>query len=817
MGKIKKRRHTPKNCHLRRKHNTKIHLKKKNNFGSFCKMSEKKCSFENISPDICEIISFVDTNASKITVQEKSLFKKCDSSLHETDIVIENDLGKHSSSNVIEINNSASTSISSFNPGLSRKKRKLNESVSDAGANLVDPNETLKTLPPDDGILDDSLKIVGCVLNRTKRTSLSNFLPKRKNRSFDRVVTSTSLNEAHSSSANIQDITPIPIFKRRKVMKMMRNRANLVCRRNITLGNLVKRKNTPLKKATNMDVTPFIDLGGSSLVASTGCQTDSLGIISLDSDDDKTVDSSTINNKTTLSNNNNCIEIMECRVKQSHTNLDNSDVIFVNEFSQDAAKQNDKRAEQLSLDFISLNSSKPKAFKHTHNLPGTSFWGNDILLLETPKSQINQSNRINANNISPSPCERHVLPNKSCPNSGLEIPKTRQNHNEVLGMSDLFIEDRVGNRKNKQNVKENISKTARNRKFGNNSRSSTLATSNTADTSSGTGNNIYNPNSDTVLTGLRPVIIDGSNVAMRHGFGNRFSCRGLEICIEYFLKRKHKVIAFVPTFRKSIFHCTDPNILDKYEKSGQVVLTPSRRVQGSLIVAYDDRQEMRLGVTYNSLKQLRVSLQRLYCLDQDRQGVQGSHPNPSSHKERFGGAPLRSQVVWKLGTSLIEEREVSTLGIDLREDLLQEPESDVVDGRVGAGTSEDIDSFLVLPAKLEGDTLGKQLKNIKKLQDQDPGTQHILLQLTKDNNSDTKSAERSKWSARFIVQAAHEMGGVIVSTDNYRDLLEENPAWKDTIEKRLLMFTWVDDILMFPQDPLGRNGPRLEEFLRFPS
>ena len=38
---------------------------------------------------------------------------------------------------------------------------------------------------------------------------------------------------------------------------------------------------------------------------------------------------------------------------------------------------------------------------------------------------------------------------------------------------------------------------------------------------------------------------------------------------------------------------------------------------------------------------------------------------------------------------------------------------------------------------------------------------------------------------RFIVQYAAECGGVIVSTDNYRDLLEENPAWRETIEKRL--------------------------------
>jgi hypothetical protein len=38
---------------------------------------------------------------------------------------------------------------------------------------------------------------------------------------------------------------------------------------------------------------------------------------------------------------------------------------------------------------------------------------------------------------------------------------------------------------------------------------------------------------------------------------------------------------------------------------------------------------------------------------------------------------------------------------------------------------------------------------------------------------------------RFIVQYAAECGGVIVSTDNYRDLLEENPAWRETIETRL--------------------------------
>ncbi|XP_012275154.1 NEDD4-binding protein 1 isoform X2 [Orussus abietinus] len=42
----------------------------------------------------------------------------------------------------------------------------------------------------------------------------------------------------------------------------------------------------------------------------------------------------------------------------------------------------------------------------------------------------------------------------------------------------------------------------------------------------------------------------------------------------------------------------------------------------------------------------------------------------------------------------------------------------------------------------------------------------------------------------------------------------EKPEWRDTIENRLLPPTFVGDIVMFPEDPLGRNGPTLEEFLR---
>lgn len=71
-------------------------------------------------------------------------------------------------------------------------------------------------------------------------------------------------------------------------------------------------------------------------------------------------------------------------------------------------------------------------------------------------------------------------------------------------------------------------------------------------------------------------------------------------------------------------------------------------------------------------------------------------------------------------------------------------------------------------------------------------------------------------TSRYIVQCAAEFDGVIVTGDNYRDLLQENPRWRFVIENRLLPFTWVNDMIMFPRDPLGRNGPTLEQFLRHP-
>jgi ribonuclease ZC3H12 len=66
---------------------------------------------------------------------------------------------------------------------------------------------------------------------------------------------------------------------------------------------------------------------------------------------------------------------------------------------------------------------------------------------------------------------------------------------------------------------------------------------------------------------------------------------------------------------------------------------------------------------------------------------------------------------------------------------------------------------------------------------------------------------------RFIVKYAATHGAVVLSNDNYRDLQDE-PKFKDTIENRILPYTWVFDDLLLPDNPMGRHGPKLDVFLR---
>ncbi|KAL8186092.1 UNVERIFIED_CONTAM: hypothetical protein K2H54_063106 [Gekko kuhli] len=97
--------------------------------------------------------------------------------------------------------------------------------------------------------------------------------------------------------------------------------------------------------------------------------------------------------------------------------------------------------------------------------------------------------------------------------------------------------------------------------------------------------------------------------------------------------------------------------------------------------------------------------------------------------------------------------------------------------------------------------------------------QHILEKLAKQAilvytpSRKMKGKRMVCYDDRYIVKLAYEQDGVIVSNDNFRDLQNENPEWKWFIEQRLLMYSFVNDIFMPPDDPLGRHGPSLANFL----
>ncbi|XP_037607656.1 probable ribonuclease ZC3H12D isoform X3 [Sebastes umbrosus] len=162
------------------------------------------------------------------------------------------------------------------------------------------------------------------------------------------------------------------------------------------------------------------------------------------------------------------------------------------------------------------------------------------------------------------------------------------------------------------------------------------------------------------VAGFRPVVIDGSNVAMSHGDKKVFSCQGLQLAVSWFWdKGLRDITVFVPLWRKEQPRpeapITDQHVLHELERRKILVYTPSRCVNGKRVVCYDDR---------------------------------------------------------------------------------------------------------------------------------------------------------------YIVKLAFDSDGIIVSNDNYRDLQTENPQWKKFIEERLLMYTFANDKFMPPDDPLGRNGPTIDDFLR---
>ncbi|XP_018413711.1 PREDICTED: protein KHNYN-like [Nanorana parkeri] len=71
----------------------------------------------------------------------------------------------------------------------------------------------------------------------------------------------------------------------------------------------------------------------------------------------------------------------------------------------------------------------------------------------------------------------------------------------------------------------------------------------------------------------------------------------------------------------------------------------------------------------------------------------------------------------------------------------------------------------------------------------------------------------TSYDDRFMLQLAEKTDGVIVTNDQLRDIFAESQAWQTIIKDRVLQFTFVGDIFMVPDDPMGRNGPLLGQFL----
>lgn len=96
---------------------------------------------------------------------------------------------------------------------------------------------------------------------------------------------------------------------------------------------------------------------------------------------------------------------------------------------------------------------------------------------------------------------------------------------------------------------------------------------------------------------VRTIVIDGSNVAMSHGLGHFFSCRGIALAVQHFWDRGHRHIsALLPQWRQK----SDPKIKEQHyltelQNLGLVSYTPSREVQGKRISSYDDRLILQLA------------------------------------------------------------------------------------------------------------------------------------------------------------------------------------------------------------------------------
>ncbi|OTF80029.1 hypothetical protein BLA29_006564, partial [Euroglyphus maynei] len=98
----------------------------------------------------------------------------------------------------------------------------------------------------------------------------------------------------------------------------------------------------------------------------------------------------------------------------------------------------------------------------------------------------------------------------------------------------------------------------------------------------------------------------------------------------------------------------------------------------------------------------------------------------------------------------------------------------------------------------------------------------ILLKLEQDGllyftpSRNVSGRILASYDDRYILNHALKNDAIIVSNDLYRDLVVDNNEYKKLVDERLLMYLFVDDEFMPPDDPMGPHGPSLNKFLSKP-
>ena len=85
---------------------------------------------------------------------------------------------------------------------------------------------------------------------------------------------------------------------------------------------------------------------------------------------------------------------------------------------------------------------------------------------------------------------------------------------------------------------------------------------------------------------LRPITIDGCNVAMAHGRDRCFSVEGIMLVVRDFQERGHQVTAILPQHEMKNKHPRDQEKLERLYGSGILQFSPSREFKGEQMVQW---------------------------------------------------------------------------------------------------------------------------------------------------------------------------------------------------------------------------------------